>query len=489
MNGRVASPPGVRGLTIRRRLLLSLLALTFALILVPALLLESAARQSLEAEMASRLESVAGAASLLIDPSLIPGILTLDAEGGGRTRARLGERLSGLRAATDVRRIFIVDGLGRNQLDTDSRAVPGALMVQARAHRALLDRAAAGAPVSSPLFKDPSGQMRKTAYAALRFRGETVGFVGIEADARFLSEVGRIRRRIIWIALVGFVAASALSVGLSRGLTRPLGELVRAARFLGGGDLDRPIPPGRADEVGFLARTLEDSRVRLAERDRTLRGLVAGIAHEIRNPLGGIQIYAELLENDATLSDGQKARVKKILREIHRLGEIVEEFLAYARPQAPERAPFDLREIMLETVDLLQGLLSTRQVGVVMVPPEPPVLVRADPRQIRQVVLNLLRNAAEASPPDGTIRLVWEAQGPTVLLSIEDDGPGVPPDRRDRVFEPFFTTKPDGAGLGLAIVRHLVEQNGGRVHLDAGARGGCRFTVRLEGVGEGPAVG
>lgn len=476
-------------MTIRRRLLIALLALTTALIVVPSVLLETAARRSLEAEMASRLESVAGAASLVIDPSLVPGVLSLDAESGGRIRARLIERLTQLRDATGVRRIFLGDRGGRNQLDTDPKGVAGSLMIQTRAHRSLLDGAASGGPASSPLFRDASGQMRKTAYAALRVRGEAIGFVAVEADAKFLSEVDRIRRRILMIGLIGFAAAAGLSVGLSRGLTRPLGELVRAARSLGGGDLDRPIPAGRADEVGFLARTLEDARVRLAERDRTQRGMVAGIAHEIRNPLGGIQIYAELLQNDSTLTEGQHARVAKILREIHRLGEIVEEFLAYARPQAPERTPFDPREQVLESVDLLRGLLEARRVEVLVAPPEPPALVRADPRQVRQALLNLLRNAAEASPPGSTIRIVWEAQGPTVLLSVEDDGPGIPTDRRDRVFEPFYTTKPDGAGLGLAIVRHLVEQNGGRIHLDSAPRGGCRFTIRLEGVGEEPKGG
>ena len=112
-------------------------------------------------------------------------------------------------------------------------------------------------------------------------------------------------------------------------------------------------------------------------------------------------------------------------------------------------------------------------------------MVFADPGQLRQVLLNLVRNAAEASSPGTHIRVGWEAQGPTVAISVEDEGCGIPLEQREQVFEPFFTTKADGAGLGLSIVRHLVEQNGGRVSLDRADGGGCRFTVRLAGAGQG----
>jgi signal transduction histidine kinase len=490
MNDRPSGRFPVRGkLRIRTRLLAALLALAALLIAVPAVFLEAQARRSLEAELAARLESVAAAASQQIDPSLVAPLLSLGPESGARTRARLNERITALKQATGVRRIYLLDLAGHDQLDTDPQAVPGSELPQARAHRGMLEQAAQGRTASSPLFRDVQGGMRKTGYASLIVRGEVVGFVGVEADARFLRELSTMRRRILLIGLVGFAAATGLSIGLARGLTRPLGDLVEAARSMGSGDLDRAIPIGRADEVGFLARTLEEARGKLAERDRTQRAMVAGIAHEVRNPLGGIQIYAELLENDASLNLQQMERIKKILREIHRLGEIVEEFLTYARPQVPERDLFDPAGILGETTDLLSGLLQERRVSVEAHPPATATKVLADPGQVRQVLLNLVRNAAEASPPGSRIHVRWEAQGPTVAISVEDEGSGIPMDQRDRVFEPFFTTKADGAGLGLSIVRHLVEQNGGRVSLDRADGGGCRFTVRLAGAGHGGELG
>jgi len=322
--------------------------------------------------------------------------------------------------------------------------------------------------------------MRKTGYAPLTVGGTVRGFVGVEADARFLTEIGTMRRRMIGAGLVGFLAAALLSFGLARGLTLPLGRLVDAARAMGRGELDRRIPIGRPDEIGFLARTLEEARGRLAERDRSLRAMVAGIAHEVRNPLGGVQIYAELLANDPSLTASQRERVQKVLLEIHRLGEIVEEFLAYARPQPPDRVAVDPAGLVQETVDLLSGLLEEREVEVVQGPPDRSVTVLVDPGQLRQILLNLVRNAAEASPRGGTVQVAWDRQGTSAAIIVEDQGPGVPLERREQVFEPFFTTKSSGAGLGLSIVRHLTEQNGGQVSLDRAQGGGCRFTVRLE---------
>lgn len=480
--------PARTGLRIRNRLLVSFLVLALCLVLVPMALLERQARRSLEAEMEMRLEAVAAAASTQIDPSLIAAALSLPSESGQRTRTRLGERLLQLKEATGIRRIYLLDHEGRDRLDTDPEAVPGEEIPQARAHRGMLVTASRGKPVSSPLFRDSHGEMRKTAYAPLVVKGDVLGFVGVEADARFLREVGALRRRIFLVGIFGFALSAIFSFGLARGLTGPLGDLVEAARGMGSGNLDRPIPQLGSDEVGFLARTLEQSRERLAERDKTQRALVAGIAHEIRNPLGGIQIYVELLDSDPSLSASQKERVRKILREIHRLGEIVEEFLAYARPQVPMTGSFDPKGVVEETVDLMSGIAGERGIRISVRTPAVSSWAIADSGQIRQALLNLVRNAAEASRPGGEVRISWEGDGDSVAISVEDDGPGIAPSDRVRVFEPFFSTKSDGAGLGLPIVRRLIEQNGGRISLEDGREGGCRFTIQLAATAKGEGL-
>lgn len=482
-SGSPFSPRG--GLRIRGRLLLSFLGLALGLIVALTILMDWTARRSLEAELATRLESIAAAATTQIDRSLILPLFSFGPESGERIRDRLRLRLNQLKDATDVRRIYILDRAGRDQLDTDPAAVLGTELPQARVHRSMLEQVTVGMTASSPLFRDPDGEMRKTGYAPLTMSGEVLGFVGVEADARFLEEIDALRRKTILAGLIGFIVAALLSVYLARGLTRPLSNLVEAARAMGRGDLDRPIPVGRPDEIGFLARTLDEARGRLAERDRSLRAMVAGIAHEVRNPLGGIQIYAELLENDPSLTLSQRERVRKVLHEIHRLGEIVEEFITYARPQVPERVEVDPASVVAETMELLSGSIAEKEITISTDPPEGSTVVIADPGQIRQVLLNLARNAIEASPPNGKVLISWERQGSTVAIVVEDEGAGVPRDHRDQIFEPFFTTKADGAGLGLSIVRHLTEQNGGQVNLERAQGGGCRFVVRLEAATEG----
>jgi signal transduction histidine kinase len=166
----------------------------------------------------------------------------------------------------------------------------------------------------------------------------------------------------------------------------------------------------------------------------------------------------------------------------------VEEFLAYARPQAPERQAFDPAGIVGEAVDLLAGIVAEQGVDVTIHPPERATGVVADPGQFRQILLNLVRNALEAAPRGSNIAVAWETQGPTVALWVEDRGPGIPSEQRERVFEPFFTTKAEGAGLGLSIVRHLAEQNGARINHERPHGGGCRFTLRMETPKEGDRV-
>ncbi len=179
-------------LRIRGRLLLSFLGLALGLIVGTTLLIEVQARASLEGEMAARLEAVAAAASTQIDPSLVAAAFSLGAgpESGVRTRARLVERSLQLQQATGVRRIYLLDLEGRDQLDTDPRSRSGGRAAAgARPQEACSIRRRRDAPSARPLFRDPQGELRKTGYAPLMVHGQVLGFVGIEADAAFLREI------------------------------------------------------------------------------------------------------------------------------------------------------------------------------------------------------------------------------------------------------------------------------------------------------------
>ncbi|MGQ0810738.1 MAG: ATP-binding protein [Nitrospiraceae bacterium] len=243
--------------------------------------------------------------------------------------------------------------------------------------------------------------------------------------------------------------------------------------------LSRRIPIKSADGQvtmyqGFNVdvTALDQMRVRLsrAERLATLGQVAAGIAHEIRNPLVGIGSTTSLLIEDTDPSDSRRADLEVILRETHRLDRIVNQIIEYARPRSVNPMFFDVRALMEEVLKLLEVPLTQKHLIVECgVPPIFPQL-HADRDHIKQVLLNLLQNAIEASPQRGRIGVTALplTRGPEagLVISLTDEGRGISPDDLPRVFEPFFTSgKHRGTGLGLAICRNIIDGHGGDIHL------------------------
>lgn len=465
---------------IRARIFLALSLLAAALILALSLGIERQARREMEAELALKLEAIGESAVSLVGPSVVPGLLGLSpAAGSFPFYLDRKASLTQLRDRTGVRRIFLADTTGRSFVDTDPRISIGTPLPQLRSDRFELREVLAGRPAAGALFTDEEGQMRKTSYVPVLSVRRVIGLVGVEADATFLAAVRTLRLRILAIGAAGIVLAFLIAAPVARGLTRPLREIVAWARHLGAGDFSHPVPVTGKDEIAFLGRTLEQMRVQLEARDREQRAMVAGVAHEIRNPLGGIRLYTELLAAEPTLEDGARGRLEKILRELDHMGAIVDEFLLYARPGAPSLQAVNLTEVIEELCDRIRPQADRK--GVRLQASTPPAdalpIVEADPTQTRQILRNLIQNGIDASPEGGTvwIRTVPQAGGTWVL--VEDEGPGCDPAFRQQLFEPFYTTKPAGAGLGLAIVRRLVLLNHGEVQVGDREGGGASFSV------------
>lgn len=221
-------------------------------------------------------------------------------------------------------------------------------------------------------------------------------------------------------------------------------------------------------------RALEED-LRANERLASLGAMAAGLAHELRNPLAAISGAVELLQRN---DDGVDPRLQQIvLREIERLNRLVEDFLAYAKPAPPELRATDLRALAEELLEVVrQDRMGKTPVRL----DAPPTLVAdVDPEQLRQVLWNLLRNALESSPPEQpvTLRLSEVADG--VCIEVLDRGPGLSEAARQRLFEPFHTTKSGGSGLGLAVVRRIVDGHGGRVEVVNRDGGGAAAAIRL----------
>jgi len=281
----------------------------------------------------------------------------------------------------------------------------------------------------------------------------------------------------------------AVTLFVSRAITRPLRRLARAARAIGAGDLQTAVPVETRDEIGLLATTLEGMRRSLQDRDRQLQMMLSGIAHEVRNPLGGMTLFIGLLREDLAGDAEAVKKIDRIRSELDDLARVVNDFLAFARRQPLQRESFDPRQLLEQLPPLLADLLAERGVELQLPEPGPALSLQADPKRLRQVLLNLLRNAIQASPPGGTVavRLQQDRTG-WLRLDVSDPGPGIAEEMRQRIFEPFFTSRQQGTGLGLALARKIVEEHGGSIEFTCPPGGGTTFTVRLPQAGGGAAA-
>ncbi len=234
--------------------------------------------------------------------------------------------------------------------------------------------------------------------------------------------------------------------------------------------------------VDITALDLMQTRLRRAERLATLGQVAAGIAHEIRNPLVGIGSTTSLLLEDTDPSDARRPDLEVILQETKRLDRIVNQIIDYARPREIAAFTFDMAQLVHEVTKVLDEPLTGKQVTIQVSAPDAPYTIQADRDQLKQVLLNVMQNAIEASPSGATIAvtLTQQARGvePGLEISVADRGSGISPANLPHVFEPFFTSgKPRGTGLGLAICRNILDAHGGDIALDSESERGTIVRV------------
>src|SRR5439155_20931661 len=201
-----------------------------------------------------------------------------------------------------------------------------------------------------------------------------------------------------------------------------------------------------------------------SERLRALGELAAGMAHEIRNPLGGIRGAAEVLVKPQTSPEARAEFGKLLDEEVTRLDRVVGNFLDFARPPAAEVARVRPAEVVDAVFLLLAGAAKSRGVATENAVARD-VEVGADPDLLRQILLNLCLNAVQAQDGGGLVRVTASRDGDRVLLDVEDRGPGVAPDLRGRLFDPYVTGRAGGSGLGLPIAARLAETMAGRMEM------------------------
>ncbi len=305
--------------------------------------------------------------------------------------------------------------------------------------------------------------------------------------------------RAVWATL--FLTVIALMVGLVVSIMatrtlRPLRRLAETAKEIARGDYKQRVDESSPDEIGALGREFNQMAAALDEREqRLIRSerlaavgkIAAQITHEVRNPLSSIGLNAEMLEEEVANLQGPPARIQEsiqlaraIVKEVDRLTDITEDYLRFARLPRPKLEREDLRQIVASLLSFLRGELESRGIAVEQVAPADLPAVAADEHQLRQALLNLLRNAGEAMAGGGHLTLTMAALGEQLIeLRITDSGQGIAPEHLAKIFDPFFSTKEHGTGLGLALTQQIVVEHGGTIEVKSELGHGTTFTVRL----------
>ena len=237
-----------------------------------------------------------------------------------------------------------------------------------------------------------------------------------------------------------------------------------------------------------------EERERLRDRLAAIGEMAAAIAHEVKNPLAGIQVMAGLLKRRLPRADDDQSVLNDIISEAQVANKIVVDLLEFVRPINLQIERVSVPDVLRDAVQKYEGRISTGDVAVKMEIPDDLPSVPGDHTQLRQIFTNLLINASEAFVGPGQVTIAarnipadndqdvagnsLEACG-WVVIDVEDDGPGMPLDVREKIFSPFFTTKPRGSGLGLAIVRKIVDSHDARIDVRSRPEGGTHFQVTL----------
>jgi signal transduction histidine kinase len=240
----------------------------------------------------------------------------------------------------------------------------------------------------------------------------------------------------------------------------------------------------RSRQLSETNRNLREAeaQVRRSERLAALGQLTAGLAHELRNPLGTIKGSADMLERNLPEGDPVARELAGFISsEVDRTNSLVSRFLDFARPLQLRLAVADLAELLRQAAGA--AARDAEAQGVRIEVRTPPILFDFDAELLERVFVNLIVNAVQASAPGSKVTVESRVAGEDAVVEVADHGCGIEPDKLESIFNPFFTTKPSGTGLGLAIVSKIVSEHGGKIEVESISRGGSTFRVRLPRVG------
>lgn len=292
---------------------------------------------------------------------------------------------------------------------------------------------------------------------------------------------------IFLILLATILVFSLLLVRpIGQNISRPLEALTRYVQQFRHKESDSPRPSGPSEVQALhkafnqMVSDLEASEQQLtrAAKLAVVGEMAAAMSHEVRTPLGILRSSADVLMRESTLSsDGQEV-VGFIISETERLNKLVSALIDSARPRPPNKIPLEIYDHLQHILALLQKQAHDKQISLTL-EPAGPVTVWADQDQMTQVLLNLVMNAIQILPKGGKVCLTLHRDAQNAFITVADNGPGVTPAQQPHLFEAFFTQRAGGVGLGLAVVKQIIETHGGTIHYSSSLWHGAQFNIKL----------
>jgi len=433
------------------------------------------AKNSLDDELGGKLVSIAQATTTQINGMSVTQLAPGDEE--TLTYANLLNKITRVKDATNVKRVYIFDRENQSRVDTDVDIFIGTEYFQLKFDRSELGSLWKGDSVHTVLFTDDDGRYYKSGYAPIKVNGEVVAAVGVDTSATFMEAIKKFRRSVIIFAAVSMVITIAIGFLFAVTITRPIHKLVGAADEIGSGNFHAEIHIDSRDELGYLGNAMENMRKGIIERDNQLKMMLAGVAHEIRNPLGGIEIFAGLLAEE--LEGNSKEHTHKIIREVRNLDAIITQFLEYARPAEPAKRNITVGSVIDEVYFLLSPEFGRNEAHLKKELGCEDAEIFVDPEQMKRVFVNIFKNSLQVMTNGGELTVRSQVKGDFAEILVTDTGPGIPIANLGKIFDPFFTTKEKGVGLGLSIVKKIVEGNDGEVVVESVLGESTTFTISL----------
>ena len=386
-----------------------------------------------------------------------------------------------------IQEVSVINGVSNRIIASSRQENIGNLITRQR--QELIFKADAGEPVTGV------GQIFNVIVPVVA-DGRSAGYIQLTlntADFSSLLRLSAMRRSFAALCVLGL--GTFIAIALAQYYARPIVAMAKIAEAVAAGDLEQYLPLQRRDEIGrlaesfqtLIARLREDREVR--ERLRTAEHLASAgqfarqIAHEIKNPLNFISLSIDHMGDsyrpaDAAAAERYDALIRNLKGEVQRIGHFAEQFLEQGRPFTLQLRT-DVPQQLLDEVLQLVAEQARRQSVTIESSFAPPVALRADPQFLRTCFYNVVKNALEAMPNGGWLRVGSCSEAGQLKLFIEDTGGGVPPEDLERLFVPLYTTKPGGLGLGLALTRRVIEEHGGTVTFASLPGEGSRVTFAL----------